>query len=1055
MTSSILKIHCALKEFGFTESDIISVSRLKNQLHDKQFFKVKLANNKSIHVTMGTLDKNLLDKSIRFKEQLEDYACEPLFFNTFDGISVFGQEYFEGDSIELHFKDASVNDQILCETIDGISTLLNEKVVSSTNKLQRKEWDEFVLLFNSNPNFRENDLLFFNEEIFPHMVNLLEDLEPKKRITNGDLTAQNILIGKENTIKIIDCEYSSVTHFYNEDYARLYNFSAERFKKNNVIEELYSKLCPFIVLFSNLKQISLFERKDEKYIENVGYHLQNIIYILMSSIGVDVNDSLITKSFKNFIRASNSSLSQFRDYVSFSIHDKSSSAKIIDNQANKIQGMDKTIKTLEKKTRDLKREIKVLSETLDENKKEIDLKKSFLSREKIEHEISRNALIEKQDKINRIENSFSWQLTKPLRFLRRHLFGRFFISHSKIPKSFDPGKYLDLNPDLKVIFGNNLEDAKMHYLKHGFKEGRPYKGCSSAIFNRKDYVMWLSEHDTIDAAKMESFTQSYLLLSSKPLISVILPVYNPKIEFLKIAVDSVCHQIYQEWELCICDDSSTSPEVKEFLQKLIKTDSRIKVSFRKENGHISQCSNDALKLSRGKFITFLDQDDCLRPQSLLRLAETLQIRPHLFLIYTDEDKIDEKGKRFDHHFKTDWNPHLLLGQNYICHLVCISKKKIMEIDGFRDEVVGAQDWDLLLRLTEILKDSEIYHIPEILYHWRSHRNSTASKLSNKSYAIEGARLAIKNALKRRFTGAEAHLLCKKNNYWKINFNLPKRQPSVCLLIPTRDRLDLLKQCVGSILEKTDYDNYSITILDNQSEEDRTKKYFEEIQNISNVRVQSVPGDFNYSRVNNVGVQSSNSEIIGFVNNDIKCVEDTWLKEMVSHALRPRIGCVGAKLLYPNGTIQHAGVITGIGGVAGHAFKHFQPKESGYKHRLQLLQNYQAVTAACLLVRKSVFLESGGFNEKHLSVAFNDVDLCLKVQEKGYQNLWTPHAVLLHYESASRGREVTEAQKRRFKSEIDYMKQRWKKTLMNDPYYNLNLNLDKEDFSLSFPPRKVL
>ena len=401
-----------------------------------------------------------------------------------------------------------------------------------------------------------------------------------------------------------------------------------------------------------------------------------------------------------------------------------------------------------------------------------------------------------------------------------------------------------------------------------------------------------------------------------------LPVFDPEENHLRETIDSVFSQIYNNWELCIVNDASRNSYVKPFLDSLISKDKRIKLSHRQTNGHISQASNDAADMANGDFLVLLDHDDLLRPHSLLRIAQKINEDRKLHLIYSDEDKIDEKGGRFDHYFKPDWNPDLFLSQNYICHLTCISRKSFVKVRGFRTGVEGSQDWDLLLRITEQIKEDEIGHIPEILYHWRVTEKSTAKVLKAKSYALNSSLRVANDALERRDMKAVAEISDQENGYLRIKHFSPDILPLVSILIATKDRLDLITRCVESILENTSYGNYEIILLDHESSEPSVVEYFKRLLYMNMVKTVKVRGEFNFSKINNLGAKQAKGEILLFLNNDIEVVNGDWLSEMVSQTIRPEIGCVGAKLLYPNNKVQHGGVIMGLGGVAGHSHKHF-------------------------------------------------------------------------------------------------------------------------------------
>jgi GT2 family glycosyltransferase len=624
-------------------------------------------------------------------------------------------------------------------------------------------------------------------------------------------------------------------------------------------------------------------------------------------------------------------------------------------------------------------------------------------------------------------------------------FIRHGLSENRSPNPFfNPRDYLDLNPD---VAGAGIS-AVMHYVTYGFKEGRlTVKGAFS---NGRGctYAEWIQHNDAITESARHAMGTHISTMKNPPVISVVMPVHNTKAEWLREAIDSVRGQIYPHWQLCIADDASTAPHVCEILEHYRALDSRIQISYRTQCGHISAASNSALALATGDFVALLDHDDVLPEHALYHVAARLQQDPGAQILYSDEDKLAEDGSRTEPHFKSDWNPDLFFSQNYICHLCVIRRSLLEKIGGFRIGVEGSQDHDLLLRCLPHIKDSQIVHIPRILYHWRIHTQSTAKSSGGKSYTTDAALKALQDYLSKHApsdTRVEPGLVA---NTYRVRWPIPAPEPLVSLLIPTRDRRELIESAISSIREKSDYRNFEILILDNGSTDPDTLEYFAQIPR-EDPRVRVVPyhHPFNYSAINNYGVTQTRGEVIGLINNDIEVISPEWLTEMVSHALRPEIGCVGAKLYYSNRTFQHCGVILGLGGVAGHSHKHFPPNHPGYFNRLLLIQNLSAVTAACLLMRKSVFEEVGGLDEKKLRIAFNDVDFCLKVREAGYRNLWTPYAELYHHESVSRGHEDTPEKIERFQFEVSHMKEKWGDKLLWDPYYNENLTREREDFSL--------
>jgi O-antigen biosynthesis protein len=590
-------------------------------------------------------------------------------------------------------------------------------------------------------------------------------------------------------------------------------------------------------------------------------------------------------------------------------------------------------------------------------------------------------------------------------------------------------------------------DPYRHYINHGKKEGR-YPAASAASA-RNDYTAWIRKFDTLSDASRATIRSRIEGFESRPLISVVMPVYNPGSDWLERAIESIRAQLYPNWELCIADDASPDPAIRVILERYAKTDPRIKVIFRDKNGHISAASNSALTLAQGEWIALLDHDDELPEHALFWVADAVNQYPDARMIYSDEDKINEQGARFGPYFKCDWNPDLFYSHNMFSHLGVYHAALVRQVGGFRLGFEGSQDYDLALRCIEHIDAKQIHHIPRVLYHWRVHAQSTASSSDAKPYAMIAGERAINEHLQRRGVDAKAELL--KYNY-RVRYALPAKLPLVSLIIPTRNGLKLIEQCIRSILTKTTYSNYEILIVDNGSDDPAVLRYFKSLASEPRIRVIRDDRPFNYSALNNAAVKQAHGEIIGLINNDIEVITPDWLSEMVSHALRPEVGAVGAKLLYPDDTVQHAGVILGVGGVAGHAHHRIVKTSRGYLGRADLIQSFSAVTAACLLTRTSVYKKLNGLNENDLTVAYNDIDLCLRMGKEGYQIIWTPYAELYHHESATRGFENTPEKMARFHKEIDYMKQIWRPALQNDLFYNPNLANDQADFSLAWPPR---
>lgn len=575
-----------------------------------------------------------------------------------------------------------------------------------------------------------------------------------------------------------------------------------------------------------------------------------------------------------------------------------------------------------------------------------------------------------------------------------------------------------------------------------------WAGAPGAI-DPKDYARWISRHDRIDDVAREAIRKRIATFEKAPLISVVMPVYNPKPQWLAEAIESVRGQLYPHWELCIADDLSPDPAIRPILERYAAEDPRIKVVFRDRNGHISAASNSALGLATGEWIALLDHDDLLSEHALYCVADAINRNPSARLIYSDEDKIDESGARREPYFKCEWNPELFYSHNMFSHLGVCQKALLDEIGGFRVGYEGSQDYDLVLRCIERVGAAAIHHIPRVLYHWRLHATSTASGVEAKPYAAVIGEKVINEHLCRRKVEARAEYI---GYGYRVRYALPAQQPLVSLIIPTRNAVHLMRQCIGSILEKTTYENYEILIVDNGSDDAEALCYFESLADDPRIRVLRDERPFNYSALNNAAVKHAKGKLVGLLNNDIEVISPDWLSEMVSLALQPGIGAVGAKLLYPDSTVQHAGLVLGVLGVAGNAHKHVPRATRGYFGRAGLISAFSAVTAACLVICKTIYQEVGGLNEKDLAVAYNDVDFCLRVGEAGYRNIWTPFAELYHHESATRGHEDDPVKRARFDREIEYMKQRWGRRLANDPCYSPNLTLDRDDFSLAWPPR---
>lgn len=554
-----------------------------------------------------------------------------------------------------------------------------------------------------------------------------------------------------------------------------------------------------------------------------------------------------------------------------------------------------------------------------------------------------------------------------------------------------------------------------------------------------DYEVWYKNHKRSTEELQEQQRQVF---SYAPLISILVPVYNTPEEFLKQMIQSVRKQTYGNWELCIANANPANETVAEILAVAAEKDARIKVTEVPENEGIAQNTNKALDIAAGDYVGLLDHDDLLTPDALYEVVKVLNEKERPEVIYSDEDKITtDLSEHFQPHMKPDFNPDLLRSNNYICHFFVAKRELILQVGAFDEQYNGAQDYDLILRCTE--KADRVAHIPRILYHWRIHKASTADNPASKMYAFDAGKRAIEAQLER--FGVEATVSYLKDlGFYRTTYSVVGK-PLVSIIIPNKDEVESLHKCLESI-KKSTYTNYEIVIVENNSQGSRTFEYYNKIQS-DRIKVIYWKDEFNYSAINNFGVQHAKGDYMLLLNNDVEIITDNWLEEMLSNCQRKEVGIVGAKLYYPDNTVQHAGIIIGIGGVAGSVFVGLPRAYSGYMHKASLQLNLSAVTAACMMIKRSVYEEAGGLEEK-LKVAFNDVDFCLRVREAGYLIVYDPYVELYHYESKTRGAEDSKEKVRRFQSEIEYMRSHWLHVLKRgDPYYNKNLTLTKWDYSL--------
>jgi glycosyltransferase involved in cell wall biosynthesis len=561
-----------------------------------------------------------------------------------------------------------------------------------------------------------------------------------------------------------------------------------------------------------------------------------------------------------------------------------------------------------------------------------------------------------------------------------------------------------------------------------------------------DFARWISKYGSYVSEKTSrpEKGQPYLF-------SIILPVFNPEPREVELAIESILRQTYTNWELCIVDDHSDDEDISNILESFAIRDSRIKLRIREKNGHISLASNDAIAMATGDYLTFLDHDDEMVPWALDSLVRSIDSNPKAKMFYSDEAIVDIRSRVVSGHIKGGLNRTLAWSYNYFCHLTAYSKSLMDQIGNFRIGMEGAQDYDLALRALEVLNDSEVIHIPEVLYYWRSGKNSTSKSIEKKPYALKAGMQAVADHLERTGVRGKVQRAELFTTAFRVHLEVLEEENSVSVIIPTRDNLEKLSTCIDSILKNTKYTNYEIIVVDNGSQNQATLSYLSMLKNLPQLRIVRIDHPFNYSNLNNEAAKIATGRHLLLLNDDTQVINQEWMMELVSFSQLPFVGAVGAKLLYPDLRVQHAGVILGIGSVAGHAHRLLDRNDPGYAGRAVLHQDFMAVTGACLMVEKDAFWKVGGLDEQ-LAVSFNDVDFCLRLHQLGLRNVFTPHAQLIHHESVSRGADSSPENIARALTEIDFMIKRWGELLQNDPYYSINFSNQSNVYSFAKPPR---
>ena len=605
-----------------------------------------------------------------------------------------------------------------------------------------------------------------------------------------------------------------------------------------------------------------------------------------------------------------------------------------------------------------------------------------------------------------------------------------------------------LNP--AVVFRKKIEKYAKKGLRYWKSQGsaamvgKVVSKVKTASTREIPYQKWIVRH--LPGSK-ELEKQRRTKFEYQPKISIVVPLYKTPEKYLRQLVDTVKAQTYPNWELCLSDGSGADSPIRKLLESLASSDERIKVIFHEKPLQISENTNAGIEAATGDYIAFADHDDELTPHALFQCVKALNENRDIRILYSDEDKMSMDGhKFFQPHFKPDYNPDLLCTVNYICHLFVVDREIISQVGMLRKEFDGAQDYDFIFRCVETVKPEQIYHIPRILYHWRCHEDSTAENPESKTYAFEAGKRAIEEHYKR--TGINAEVLQGEFlGLYRTRF-IRDHDPLISIIIPNKDHIADLKRCMDSIDKKSTYQNYEYIIVENNSTEEETFQYYKKLE-AENPKAHVVYWDreFNYSAINNYGATFAKGEYILLLNNDTEIINEDCLEQLLGYCMRSDVGAVGARMYYEDDTIQHAGVVIGFGGIAGHCFV-LQPRgTTGYCHRIICAQDYSAVTAACMMVKREAFDKVHGLSEE-FQVAFNDIDFCLRLGKAGYLVVYNPYAELYHYESKSRGLEDTPEKVARFNREIASFEKHWPEILRDgDPYYNPNLTLESQDFSL--------
>ncbi|MCL2839399.1 MAG: glycosyltransferase [Defluviitaleaceae bacterium] len=708
------------------------------------------------------------------------------------------------------------------------------------------------------------------------------------------------------------------------------------------------------------------------------------------------------------------------------LKDKSEALKVSfakDIEALKLEILEKTkflkAQAAEIEVQNTEIEVKttMIEKLTTESENQMHLQKEALNRLQNELDSANAQIASHLSHIHAMQNSTFWRITKPARVIVGGV--KLFF------RKFPPTRLL--YKGLWSLRRNGIKATWIHvkYYKNRTKQAQAFL---SAAFDISDEVK-ISQRNTAFLKTIK--------------ISIITPLYNTPEKFLREMINSVQNQTYTHWELCLADGSDKNHKyVEKICKSYAKHDRRILYKKLERNAGISENTNRAIEISTGEYIAMLDHDDILHPSALYEVMHVI-CEKNADLIYTDESIFTHDPRSGSPYFKQDFAPDTLRSQNYMTHFCCYSRSLLDEVGNYNSHFDGSQDYDMILRLTESAKN--IIHIPKLMYYWRAHEASVAGNISAKNYAISAAKSAITEHLRRIGLSADVQD-SEIEGMYKLKYDIDG-EPLISIIIPNKDHVETLKKCIDSIFVKSTYKNFEIIIVENNSTSTEIFDYYKTLNGNNQIKVVTFEGGFNYPAINNFGVNQSSGEYVILLNNDVEVITPDWLQEMLMFAQRTDVGVVGAKLYYPDNTIQHAGVIVGIAGFAGHSHKHFPRSHFGHMGRLKIAQNLSAVTGACMMLRRSVYDDVGGL-DRDFAVALNDVDFCMRIRKAGYLIIFTPFAELYHHESKSRGYEDTPEKQARFSRESTLFKTKWQDELKKgDPYYNPNLTLDREDFSL--------